>query len=193
VDGPFLERLHRDLPFDPLTDQFLHQREHSIEFQAVFLRHVLDRWDERRIVPILCCFPWTQETDESSLPYPASFRRAFTERLASLVDEDTLVVAGVDLAHVGKRFGDGEGNVAGRRAAVQENDHAIMERIAANDLPGFRDLMDRTRDGFRICGYPAIVTLLEIVREPSGEILDYGQAIEETSDSLVSFAAMVLR
>ena len=192
VDRPFLERLHKDLPFDPLTEQQLHRREHSIEFQAVFLRHVLDGWEDKRIVPILCCFSWFPEDGGPSIPYPESWRKAFVERLAELIDEETLVVAGVDFTHLGKRFGDTGGSVADRRAEVETHDRAIMDRIAEGNLPEFRAAIAHTNDAFRICGYPALVTLLEIVRDVEGEVLDDGQSIEETTDSLVSFGAMIL-
>jgi AmmeMemoRadiSam system protein B len=193
VDHPFLERLHEGLPFDPLADQRLHRREHSIEFQAVFLRHVLDGWEDKRIVPILCCFSWFPEHGERPVPYPETWRKAFVERLAGLIDEQTLVVAGVDFAHLGARFGDTGGNVQSRSAEVEAHDSAIMDRIADGDLAGFRAAIARTNDAYRICGYPALVTLLEILREVKGERLDYGQSIEEQTDSLVSFGAMILR
>ena len=40
----------------------LHRDELSIAHQALFLRRALAGWDDRRIVPILCCFPWTSPT-----------------------------------------------------------------------------------------------------------------------------------
>ena len=192
IDRPFLERLHRDLPFDPLDEQRLHRREHSIEFQAVFLRHVLDGWEGRRIVPILCSFEWQPQDGDASHASRESWRAAFVERLAGMIDEETLVVAGVDFAHLGRRFGDAAGNVASRRAEVEAHDRALMDRVAEGDLAGFRSHFERTRDAFRICGYPALMTLLEIVPDAKGTVLDYGQSLEETTDSLVSFGAMVL-
>ena len=46
-------RPHRGaLPVDPYVDELNHKREHSIEFQAVFLKHVL-RGRAARIIPIL--------------------------------------------------------------------------------------------------------------------------------------------
>jgi len=49
--------------FDPYADQFNHKREHSLEFQVVFLKHVL-RGREFRIVPILAGLGAAQASGE---------------------------------------------------------------------------------------------------------------------------------
>lgn len=193
VDHEFLDRLHDDLPFDPTTEAQLHRREHSIEFQALFLRHLLDDWDQRKIVPILCAFPYLPAGGEQALPYPGSFRKAFTDRLAELIDEKTLIVAGVDFAHVGKRFGDTGDGIETRRSEIEAFDREMMGLLSDQDLDGFESLIDRSRDSYRICGYPALVTLMEILQDAKGEVLDYGQSVEEQTDSLVSFGAMAYR
>jgi len=52
ADLEAIDRIAAKCPYDPYADELNHKREHSIEFQAVFLRHVLgDR--PARIVPIL--------------------------------------------------------------------------------------------------------------------------------------------
>jgi len=192
VDREFLEDLHAGLPFDPLSGRLLHRKEHSIEFQAIFLRRVLGDWSARRIVPILCCFPWLPVPLRGSLPYPQEWRVAFVERLASLLDEETLVVLGVDFAHVGCRFGDPHGRAADRKEAIEREDREMMARIADGDREGFLAVMEREQDARRICGYPAILTMLEAMPGARGRVLDYGQAIEEETDSLVSFGAIAM-
>ena len=192
VDRRFLDELHAGIPFDPLAERSLHRREHSIEFQTIFLRHILERWDERRIVPILCCFPWLPPGEEQRLPYPESWRIGFARRLAELIDEQTVVVAGVDFAHVGRRFGDAGGNITNRCEEIERADRGMMQAIAEADLASFRGLIDQARDERRICGYPALVTLLEILPGCRGEVIDYGQAVDEATDSLVSFGAIGL-
>lgn len=193
LDRDALARLNAGLPFDPLSGASLHRREHSIEFQVLFLRHLLDGWEERRIVPILCCFPYLPAGRDDLLPYPAGWITAFQRNLESLIDEKTLVVAGVDFAHVGRRFGDQAGDVESLREKIQRDDCAMMERIAGGDLDGFRAGIEAERDSRRICGFPAITTLLQVIRDPGGIVLDYGQAVESETDSLVSFGAIAFR
>ena len=193
VDGDAIRRLCTGLPFDPLAEQMLHRREHSIEFQALFLRHVLEGWNDRRIVPILCSFAWHPRGREDLLPYPETWRKAFVERLVSILDRETLIVAGVDFSHVGRRFGDAPGGVRAMQSQIEQADRAMIKAIADGDLEGFREGIDREQDARRICGYPAIVTLLEALGDARGSLLDYGQALDESIDSLVSLGAMLLR
>ncbi len=189
VDRDFIARIGKGLPFDPGSEPILHRREHSIEFQLLFLRRLIDRWDTKRIVPILCCFPWAPEDRTEALPYPPDWIDSFTGRLAEQIDRSTLVIAGVDFSHVGRRFGDGEDGTA-RREETERADRAMMERIAGGKADAFRSGIDRERDARRICGYPAILTLLSALPGMSGRILDYGQAGEPATGSLVSFGAM---
>jgi AmmeMemoRadiSam system protein B len=193
TDREFVDALNRGLPFDPSSEEILHRREHSIEFQVVFLRRVLDSWEDRRIVPILCCYPYLPKDQEAQLGELPSWRSAFSERLAAQIDEDTLIVAGVDFAHVGRRFGDADGSVEDLAKGIEAEDREMMDRIAAGDLAGLRAAFDATRDRRRVCGYPAFVTLLEILPDARGEILDYDQAVDRSIDSLVSFGAILLR
>ncbi len=189
ADRDFLARLAAGLPFDPQREQLLHRREHSIEFQLVFLRHILDGWETRRIVPILCCFPWCADDRPDSIPYPSEWIEIFIERLAESIDSSSLLIAGVDFAHVGLRFGDTETG-ADRRDEIERADRAMMERIAAGDVTAFRAGIEQEKDARRICGYPAIRTMLESLPGLNGTVLDYGQAVERETGSLVSFGAI---
>jgi len=190
VDRDLVAELARGLPFDPLAEPWIHRREHSIEFQALFLRRVLRGWERIRIVPILCCFPYLSEDSGHTLPYPDSWRQAFVERLGRLLDEKTLIVLGVDFAHVGRRFGDSRGADDSLCRSMEEADRSMMEAIATGGAAAFRETIDAEKDARRVCGYPAILTLLEAAPGLRGAVLDYGQAREEATGSLVTFGAM---
>jgi MEMO1 family protein len=143
-------------------------------------------------VPILCCFPYLPPGGEAALPYPPAWIAAFWARLRELLDERTALVLGVDFAHIGRRFGDARGGID-RREACETEDRKMMEAICSGEPALFRETIDRVRDARRICGYPAILTLLEVAPGLRGEVLDYGQALEEGADSLVSFGAIAFR
>ncbi|MBD3163309.1 MAG: AmmeMemoRadiSam system protein B, partial [Candidatus Latescibacteria bacterium] len=192
VDRAFVAALCDGLPFDPRAGGRMHRREHSLEFQTLFLRRRLDGWDRRRIVPILCCFPHIAPGGPEP-PYPDAWRAAFTERLARLLDRSTLLVLGIDFAHVGRRFGDRPGGVETMREAIEREDRRMIDLLAEGALDRFQGMLDSERDARRICGYPALRTLLEACDGLKGEAIDYGQAVDPSLDSLVSFGAMVFR
>jgi AmmeMemoRadiSam system protein B len=193
VDGDFVRSLAEDLPFDPLAGGLLHQDELSIAHQALFLRRTLVGWDDRRIVPILCCFPWTSPDAGREAPERAAWIGAFARRLGGMVDGRTLVVAGVDLAHINPGYAGAPCDFDAMRRATEERDHELLEYVAAGETERFRDAMDRDANARSICGYPALLTLLDILPGSTGVVVDYGQAIDRRLGTLVSFAAVVLR
>ena len=87
-------------------DDFVHRAEHSIEFQVLFLQHVLPK-DSFKIVPILC---GNLQTTLSEYSRPAYKERTgpFLEAMRNIIErhrEEMLLVAGVDLSHIGPKFG----------------------------------------------------------------------------------------
>lgn len=191
VDAEFVAALADGLPFDPFAERVKHRREHSLEFQAVYLMRALGAPEACRIVPVLCGAPWLPPGYEHRLPYPPEARHAFVQRLAGLINAETIVIAGVDFAHVGARFGDTDGpGVDAMRASVEEDDRAMMEAIASGSAATFRATIAKDQDRRRVCGYPAITTMLEALPGVQGTVLDYGQAVDPSIDSLVSFGAM---
>jgi MEMO1 family protein len=191
VDADLLRSLSRGLAFDSTDPGGLHRTETSILCQALFLRHVLDGWEHRRVVPILCCFPWGTAASRGSSCGSADAEE-FIRRLRGLVDDGTLVVAGVDLAHVGPRHGDSEIDTACREI-TRSKDLAMMADVLGADLDGFRRRMDGDQSVRRICGAPALLSLMMILPGRTGILLDYGQAVDAAGRELVSFAAGLLR
>jgi MEMO1 family protein len=190
VDGDVIRELCADLPFDPIAAAREHAAERSILHQALFLRRALDGWAYRRVVPILCSFPWAPGPRREET---AAAMERFADRLAASLDDRTLVVAGVDLAHVGGGHGDGPIDLDVASRETERLDLELLARIADGDMEGFEDRMDREADARRICGYPVMRTLMRILHGASGIVIDYGQSIDAAGGTLVSYAAMVLR
>ena len=121
--------------FDPYADQFNHKREHSLEFQVVFLKHLLKR-RAFRIVPVLAGLGSFQASGED----PATDTRivGFIRAIRALVDARpgrVVVVAGADLAHVGPRFGDPRPFDSSQRRELENRDRASLDRATALDGP----------------------------------------------------------
>ncbi len=175
--------------FDPYTDQFNHKREHSLEFQAVFLRHLLGR-RKARIIPILAGLGEEQSTGRS----PA--RRKKVERFFDAVrdvvaSKKAVVIAGADLAHVGPRFGDPRPYDARAREVLGETDRTSLEHATAVDAEGFWEHVASDLDTRRVCGLGPIYALLRCLDAGAkGELRHYEQTVDPDEGSIVSHAAV---
>jgi len=177
--------------FDPYADQINHKREHSLEFQVVFLKHLLkDR--PARIVPILAGLGAQQASGED----PAGDGRIarFMDGVRELVESRpsrVVVVAGADLAHVGPRFGDDRPLGPEERERLQRQDRASLEHATALDAGGFWEHVAQDLGERRVCGLAPIWSLLRSVSGGArGRLLHYEQTVDDEDGSIVSHAAV---
>ena len=106
----------------------------------------------------------------------------------------TLYVAGVDLSHVGPRFGDPRLDER-TRAEVEAKDRAALDAAARGDADGWFAAIAGHDDSTRICGLAPTYVLLRVVGGEAdgpgpGRLLRYQQS-DEPGGSMVSAAAMV--
>lgn len=186
-DRAITERLAGVCAWDPYAFEQVHRTEHSIEFQAVMLAYLYGT--NVRIVPILCSqFSEEYQADPAALE---PVQRFLTEcrNIAAASDGNVLVIAGADLAHVGRRFGD-EFDITDeiiQDIATQDND--ALEHIVTPDAGAFYASVMRDGNARRVCGLGCIYAALKTV-EPaagSGELLHYGHA-PDPHGGMVSFA-----
>jgi AmmeMemoRadiSam system protein B len=190
ADVDAIARLERAARFDPYEDELNHKREHSIEFQAVFLKHVLGE-REARVVPILAGLGAQQSTGAD--PRGADDVARFVDALHALVNErpgKVVVIAGADLAHVGPRFGD-QAPSKTALAAIERTDRASLSFATSRESAGFWEHVAADLDTRRVCGLAPIWTLLEAIGPTSSaEVLHYEQSVDADDGSLVSHAAV---
>lgn len=192
TDVALVDALAAECGDELFAEELHHRREHSIEFQAVWLRHVYaDR--PPLALPVLCG-PLVLARGVAPLDHPPV--RRFLEALRRhTAGRRVLVVAGADLAHVGPRFGDGPFGEA-ECAQVEAADRAALAAAERVDAAGFWDAIVRDDDRFRVCGLSPIVAALTAVagRATIGETLGYAQCpADERSTSWVSIAALAIR
>jgi len=178
--------------FDPYADQFNHKREHSLEFQVVFLKHVLKN-REFRIVPILAGLGAAQVSGED--PKADARVERFIDGVRALVEARpgrVVVVAGADLAHVGPRFGDAKPYGEEQRSTLEKVDRASLAHASALDAAGFWAHVRADLDERRVCGLAPIWSLVRSVAGSGarGRLLHYEQTVDEGDGSIVSHAAM---
>ncbi len=177
VDRDFFGELSRRYGADLLSSETAHRNEHSIEFQAVMLRHVLGARRPFSILPVLASYlheaVWTRGDPERD-PRVPRFIDALLEAMAAS-PRQVCLIAGVDLAHVGPRFGDPEANTRESLEAVAAADLSMLEAVTAGDPTGFFASVAHDGDSRRICGLSPIYTLLRALPGAGGRLLRYSQ------------------
>jgi AmmeMemoRadiSam system protein B len=187
----WVDFLEREAPEGILMEDYCHAVEHSIEFQVVFLQTLFG--PNIRILPILCG-SFALSISSGGIPEDDDAVNAFLQSLATLTERErdrACYVLGVDMAHVGRRYGDEFAAQAseGRMAEVALRDRARIERLSAADVEGFWDLVRENEDDLKWCGTAPLYTFLRAARPASGKLRRYQQwNIDE--ESVVSFAAM---
>jgi MEMO1 family protein len=192
TDRAVVEGLLRRVGADYLEDEFAHRGEHSIEFQAVWLRHVLPTDAPVRILPILCG-SFQRWVEDGGGPGGDAELGRFLEALGESAAEAggrTVVIASADLAHVGPQFGDELPVSQGRLREVEAADLAMLRSVEAGDPEAFFQSVARDRDRRNICGLPPIYALLRLVGQGQGRLLRYGQWPDP--DGTVTFAALAM-
>ncbi len=189
ADTEAIDHIAGACDFDPYADQFNHKREHSLEFQAVFLRHLLgDR--PAKIVPILAGLGDEQSSGES--PRRSRSVERFLDAVRAIVDQKrAVVIAGADLAHVGPRFGDPKALDEEERRILERTDRESLDHATLRDAEGFWRHVARDLDTRRVCGLAPIYCLLRTVAGgASGTLRHYEQNVDPEEGSIVSHAAV---
>ena len=192
TDGALYDALVRTAgdAIDP--DDYCHAVEHSIEFQILFLQAVYGA--SVRILPILCgpfvCGPTSGARPEDDVGV-ARVLGALGD-LQAQHGSRLFWVLGVDLAHVGRRYGDNLEAHAhqGAMQQVATRDRARLERVVDAQADGFWELThENGADDLKWCGSAPLYAFMRTHPSARGRVLHYDQwNIDESS--VVSFAAL---
>jgi hypothetical protein len=191
TDKSFVESLVENCPDDLLADEFAHRSEHSVEFQAVFLRYVFPK-EDIFIVPILCSSfdgmiaAKRQPTEDSRV---SDFVQA-VRIAAARTKRKVCFIAGVDLSHIGQKFGDRGKLSPSTEILLEKEDRDMLKHVENVDAAGFFASVAKDNDRRRICGFPAIYVLLNLVAPATARLLKYDKAIDHATQSIVSFASV---
>jgi AmmeMemoRadiSam system protein B len=191
TDLALVDELLTKAPRAALAEDYCHAVEHSIEFQVVFLQHRFG--PDVRIVPILCG-SFARSLYLGGKPEDDECVREFFDALGNIAarEKDRLFwVLGIDMAHMGRRYGDEFQAVADvdEMSEVAREDSRRIERMEAGDARGFWDLVQPNHDGLKWCGSAPVYTYLSCVPGTRGFLRRYEQwNIDE--QSVVTFAGM---
>jgi len=190
TDVNLIRRLKQTASNLVADNDFEHRSEHSIEFQVLFLQHLLGS-DSFTMLPILC--------GSLVANLPAYNRNTYVEKTTPFLKElkqivleapeETLIVAGVDFSHIGPKFGHGRPAeyIASR---AKTHDKSLLDALCAADADLFWEESQKVEDQYNVCGFPALACLLEILPACKGQVLDYQLQHEAATQSAVSFSAV---
>jgi AmmeMemoRadiSam system protein B len=193
VDHDFVGALARRARQECFASELGHRTEHSIEFQAVFLRYLFGGRRDFTIVPVLASFAHEAlargRGPEDDARVPRFLDAVVETALAS--GRRVAFVAGADLAHVGPRFGDPEPVSPAELARIEREDRAMLESVTRSDASAFFAGVCADGDRRRICGLSPIYALLRCLPGAKGSVRHYGQWPDP--EAVVTHASVVLR
>ncbi len=126
----------------------------------------------------------------SEAPEVEAFVGALRQAIAGS-DRPVYVVGGVDLSHVGPRFGDAEPVGPALAAEARASDLGALDEVAAGEAEGFWQAVMAENNRRHVCGLGAIYTALRVLAPVRGRIVDYDQGVDPAG-GLVGFSAVVL-
>jgi AmmeMemoRadiSam system protein B len=186
----FIETLSRTCRWDPFEDEYVHRREHSIEFQLIFLQYLYPG-KPFEIVPILCR-SFHEACERSISPREIPQIREFIQGVKEAVrttDREVCLIASADLSHIGLQFGDGD-SASSMLSETRVSDLEMLAYAEKMDAEGFYDSIRKDGDRRRICGFPPIYVFLNITEVRKGRLLRYAQSQNPETQSAVTFASL---
>ncbi len=180
------------------ADEFVHKREHSLELQLPFFSRIKP---QASIVPILVgSFHEMLNADRE--PKEWEEYESFVSSVVRVIQEYNMLgkkvcfVAGVDMAHVGRAFGDPGSLTPEYMRDIASKDSEYLGYMVSGNKDAFFQHVASDGDRRRICGFPTMYTILDVVSRLGlgieGNVVDYSQAVDYTIDCAVTFGGVTL-
>jgi len=191
TDSEFVAALGARLPEGLFAEDLSHRHEHTIEFQLIFMHH-LYRATPPPIMAVLCSFSYQDVAPGSGSPHREWLSR-FVEAFRAAEKETgkrVCLVASVDFAHIGPRYGD---QFHPDQRTVDDTlraDREMLEHLTKADAQGFYGYIAAEQDRRRVCGFPALYTILNLLDGEQGRVLCHSHAALDQAGSFVSFASL---
>jgi AmmeMemoRadiSam system protein B len=191
TEAALVEELTAASPAAVRLEDYCHAVEHSIEFQIVFLQHLYG--PSVRVLPVLCG-PFVKSIFEGGLPEENEHLGRFFDALANIGSREgkkLFWVVGVDMAHMGRRYGDPTVAYAnsGQMLDVKDQDERRIGELIKGDTRSYWELIQQNQDDLKWCGASPLYTFLKVMPQLKGELLDYHQW-QIDPQSVVSFGAL---
>jgi AmmeMemoRadiSam system protein B len=189
IDTEFLDRLEGACG-DLCGHEMDHAREHSIEPQLLLCQHLWGA-ESFSLVPLLCpdpCGPTGTAPYNGEGPDLAEIGRTIAD-LLRVDPTDTLVIAGADLSHIGRHFGDDRDLDLDFTREIEQRDRRALDLLAANDPSAFVAAVAEDDNPTRVCSAGCIFAAMQALPGASVHVLGYHQALNPEAEVGVTCCA----
>lgn len=177
------------------AEELHHRGEHSVELSAVWLHHIYHQAGipPKPMVPVLIGSFHHFISNGSHPAEDARLTAAIETLQRETADRRVLVVASVDLAHVGPNFGDDFAMNTARRTQLKAADDRLLQAVLRGDAADFYNQIASVQDRNRICGFSPIYLMLRYLGVTEGVQIAYEQCPADAQNhSLVSICGLLL-
>lgn len=189
-DKELISFMQRDRMPRITIDDLSHRNEHSIELQAVILKHLFGK-RKFKILPVLCG-SFHNFIRDNTLPNSEQKFVVFIDKLKQGIESlgrKAVFIASADFAHIGRKFGDNF-DAAPMLDIVRNEDLDLINQLENCNQDAFFKLVTEAKDKRKICGLSPIYAMLHTVKPGKGHFLKYEQWNEIETKSAVSFASL---
>lgn len=192
TDSELLNKIQEYEGREIFQDEFIHRSEHSVEFQVLFLQYLFGEKREFKILPLLCGSLHELLTQKIYPLENSAYRKSLEalKNVLRLTDKKVCLIASADLAHIGLRYGDNFPPDQLTVMEVEKKDLEMLERVERLDPEGFYSYVQEEGDKRRICGFPCIYALLNLLEAREAKLLKYSRWQDSSLESFVTFASM---
>ncbi len=176
-----LQDLADSLPYDPEEGEIAHRLEHSIEIPLLLLQYARPKLDFE-IVPMSCSFRREKDHKKTLEDVGNTLNQLFD-------DPGTYLIAGVDFAHMGPEFGDPEPLSEDDFESLETHDREMLDILEEADADQFELHIQSDQNRRRVCGYPALRTILPLLEGTKTIMYDQWQDPRET----VTYGSLVIQ
>ena len=191
TDADFLSRVESRCG-NLRTFELDHAREHSIELQVAWLQQIFGS-ECIRMVPFLCpnpCGPNGFSPDDGESVDLRDFAAILGELVAD-DSQDTLIVAGADLSHVGAAFGGDRRLDEDYLEEIRRYDLAALDHLVAGDPDAWVAHVAKDDNPTHFCSAGCIYVLAAALPDRQATLFGYHQAVDQPSQTCVTCAAVV--
>jgi MEMO1 family protein len=191
TDREFVNAIHGRLGPPHPSDLLLHRQEHSLEFQMLFLRHLLgDR--QFQVAGFLTGQLLNTASSVDDEPLVQSLLGVFREQCDRVRESGRSVcfIGGADLAHIGPFFGDTDPIDEARLERLTSQELPKLQHLEAGDPGAFFAAVESDGNRDRICGTTPMFLTAALAGGP-GRLLHYGQANATDGNQTVSYCSIL--
>ena len=106
--------------------------------------------------------------------------------------QETIIVAGADLSHIGPRFGDDRELDEAFLTEIERQDQLTLEAVTSGTARDFLQSVTGRDNRTRICSTGCLYTIMTALPETEIELLRYHQAVDPNNGTGVTCASLVL-